>query len=69
MLDEDHKLVNRCPRRGSVQGMQVNPGVTTIEGVLEAAIHHAGGISKDNFGDINKVETLFLLKPYGTVRC
>ena len=35
--------------------MQINPGVKTIEGVLEAAIHKAGGISKDNAGDFSKV--------------
>ena len=40
------------------QGMQMNPGVRTIEGVLEAAIHSAGGISKDNAGDPAKVNNL-----------
>lgn len=37
--------------------MQINPGVRTIEGVLEAAIHKAGGISKDNAGDLAKVKS------------
>ena len=42
--------------------MQVNPGVKTIEGVLEEAIHKAGGISKDNAGDVSKVRCLVLGK-------
>ena len=37
------------------QGMQRNPGAHTIEDVLEKAIHKAGGISDDNFGDLTKV--------------
>lgn len=41
----------------SMQGMQINPGVKTIEGVLEAAIHKAGGISRDNAGDLAKVNS------------
>jgi len=35
--------------------MQMNPGVATIEGTLEAAIHRAGGISDDNAGSFLKV--------------
>eukprot|EP00908_Phaeocystis_cordata_P018750 Transcript_30211.p1 GENE.Transcript_30211~~Transcript_30211.p1 ORF type:complete len:433 (+),score=157.46 Transcript_30211:71-1300(+) len=37
------------------QGLQKNPGATTIEEVLEAAIHRAGGITDDNFGTLQKV--------------
>jgi len=38
--------------------MQANPGVTTIESVLEAAIHRAGGISDNNAGSFLKVKPL-----------
>lgn len=37
------------------QGMQRNPGAKTIEGELELALHKAGAITKDNFGDPKKV--------------
>lgn len=37
------------------QGMQKNPGAHTIEDVLELAIHKAGGISEENFGDLKKI--------------
>ena len=36
-------------------GLQKNPDVSTIEEVLEAAIHRAGGISAENFGTLQKV--------------
>ena len=36
-------------------GMQKNPGVQTIEGILEEALHKAGGISDDNKGTMSKV--------------
>jgi tRNA pseudouridine38-40 synthase len=36
-------------------GLQKNPGVTTVEEVLEKALHAAGGISDDNFGTLQKV--------------
>ena len=37
------------------QGMQINPGVKTIEDDLERAIHAAGGISDDNAHNFGKV--------------
>ncbi|QDZ18011.1 tRNA pseudouridine synthase [Chloropicon primus] len=37
------------------QGMQRNPGAHTIEDVLEKAIHEAGGISDNNFGELQKI--------------
>lgn len=36
-------------------GLQVNPGTTTIESVLEDALHRAGGISDANAGDLKKI--------------
>jgi len=39
-------------------GMQRNPGVVSIEDVLEKAICEAGGISEDNRGDFSKVTVL-----------
>jgi hypothetical protein len=35
-----------------------NPGVRTIEDQLEVAIYKAGGISKDNFRALQKVEEI-----------
>jgi hypothetical protein len=40
-------------------GMQRNPGVVSIEDVLEQAIFEAGGISEDNRGDFSKVAVLY----------
>ncbi|KAK9865118.1 hypothetical protein WJX84_001931 [Apatococcus fuscideae] len=37
------------------QGMQINPGVKTIEDDLERAIHAAGGISDDNAHNFSKI--------------
>jgi len=36
-------------------GKQVKPGVETIESVLEAVMHRAGGIFDDNAGSFLKV--------------
>lgn len=36
-------------------GMQRNPGVHTLEDEMEKALHLAGGISKDNFGTLQKI--------------
>eukprot|EP00884_Botryococcus_braunii_P016955 jgi/Botrbrau1/3943/Bobra.0365s0018.1 len=36
-------------------GMQYNPNANTLEGVMRAAIHRAGGISDDNANDFNKI--------------
>ena len=36
-------------------GLQKNPGVETVEGVLEAAAHRAGGITAENFGTLQKI--------------
>ena len=35
-------------------GSQKNPGVETVEDALEKALHQAGFISDDNFGDLHK---------------
>ncbi|KAF9922695.1 tRNA pseudouridine synthase 1 [Linnemannia zychae] len=40
------------------QGMQVNPGVKTIEGDLFKAMIEAGAVSKDNADDIKKVSMM-----------
>ena len=37
------------------QGLQKNPGATTIEDALEKAMHQAGAISDDNYGSLQKV--------------
>jgi tRNA pseudouridine38-40 synthase len=36
-------------------GLQKNPDVSTVEEVLEQALHRAGGISDDNVGSLQKV--------------
>lgn len=38
------------------QGLQINPGATTIEAVLEKALFLSGGILDKNFGNIQKIQ-------------
>ena len=37
------------------QGLQKNPGATTVEETLEVAMHKAGAITDDNFGTLQKI--------------
>jgi tRNA pseudouridine38-40 synthase len=37
------------------RGLQVNPGIVTIESVLERALLLAGGIESQNFGNLHKI--------------
>lgn len=37
------------------KGLQINPGVVTIEGLLERALYLAGGFEEHNFGELRKL--------------
>ena len=39
----------------SYQGLQINPGAITVEGVLERALFLAGGIQEANYGTLQKI--------------
>eukprot|EP01105_Mastigella_eilhardi_P011309 TRINITY_DN2614_c0_g1_i4.p1 TRINITY_DN2614_c0_g1~~TRINITY_DN2614_c0_g1_i4.p1 ORF type:complete len:335 (-),score=69.73 TRINITY_DN2614_c0_g1_i4:1532-2536(-) len=63
---EDQSKKQRKPKRrvallvgylgARYRGMQLNKSVSTVEGVLLAALHRAGAISDDNAGSLEKVK-------------